>query len=393
MAKKRNTQTAEDIAARQRSQQHTARVASSGGDEWSTVGGRGWSTMGTGQLGGYRTHTPGGTILAPRGETTSTSTGGGYGTPPTSAALPSDVGTGALAEPQPTGTEGSYQAITDMFQQAMDEANAANEARYQQGMGIYQNIADMFGPGSTYGAGQTAMLEQQKTQDVAKAQQHMAGSGLWNTTVAAAIPQAWEANVGMPGRLNIEDMRMGRYAGALEGMAGFVERRTDQGPDMGLFANLMAGASQGPGGYGSTATPSYGASTTQTGGAVSRPIPGGSGGSYTTYAGGGGAGGSGGGAGGVGFSPMAQETFDRGQADRAQQQQLQAAGGVIGPGSTLGGSVRSQAGAMQSLGRQGGTLGTATQQSYGNYAVAGRAPTAQVAQDTIHYGAGSSRRR
>ena len=265
-----------------------------------------------------------------------------------------------------------------MFTQAMNEANAANEARYQQGMGIYENIAGMFGPGSTYGQGQTAMLEQQKTQDVASAKQHMAGSGLWNTTVAAAIPQAWEANVGMPGRLNIEDMRMGRYAGALEGMAGFIERRTDQGPDMGLFANLMAGASQGPGGYGSTQMPSYGGGgATQTGAQPHIGASGGAGYNAPSAVTGGGPGpGAPGYTNPFGLKPLGQETLARGQADRTQRQALQAAGGVLGPGSQVMGSVRSQAGAMQSLGRQSTTQ-----------------PRAQIAQDVGHYGAGSSRRR
>lgn len=139
-----------------------------------------------------------------------------------------------------------YSKITGMFEESMAEANRANEARYQEGLGIHGQIADIYAPGGGFGAGHEAQLERTKTRDVASAQQQMVSSGLWGTTVAAAIPAAWEETVGQPSRLALQDVQMGRYGEALAGKAGFIERRSDVGPDMGLFAGLMQGAYAGP---------------------------------------------------------------------------------------------------------------------------------------------------
>ena len=185
-----------------------------------------------------------------------------YAPPTQQPTSPSPAQQPAYAPPptsQPTYNQQpafDFSGITGMFEQAMAEANEANEARYQQGLGLYGQIADIYAPGGSFGAGHEAQLERTKTRDVASAQQQMVSSGLWGTTVAAAIPSAWEETVGQPSRLALQDVQMGRYGEALAGQAGFMERRSDIGPDMGLFANLMQGASAGPmggGGYGGQA--------------------------------------------------------------------------------------------------------------------------------------------
>lgn len=172
----------------------------------------------------------------------------------------------------------NYQDLVNMFQTAMQEANQANIARYEQGLGIWESIVNQYAPGGGFGAGMEAQLERAKTRDVAAAQQQMVSSGLWNTTVAAALPKKWEEEIGTPGRLQIEDIRRQRYGESLAGQAGFIERRTDQPPSMELFANLMSGAYAGPAGYtgettggGAVTGQRYG--PTSTGGAkTARPI-------------------------------------------------------------------------------------------------------------------------
>lgn len=144
----------------------------------------------------------------------------------------------------------NFNDYTTRFQQQMDAANEANQARYDQGLGLWGQIGQQYAPGGSFGAGSLAQLEQQKIGDVAAAQQQMGSSGLWNTTVAAALPSAWEQQVGTPGRLGIEQARAGRYGEALAGQAGFIERAYDTGPDMGMFADLMRGGAAGPGGWG-----------------------------------------------------------------------------------------------------------------------------------------------
>ena len=207
-----------------------------------------------------------------------------------------------------------FSGITGMFEESMAEANRANEARYQQGLGLHGQIADIYAPGGSFGAGHEAQLERTKTRDVASAQQQMVSSGLWGTTVAAAIPAAWEETVGQPSRLALQDVQMGRYGEALAGQAGFMERRSDIGPDMGMFANLMQGASAGPmgygGGYGGQAGGYGGQAGGQAGGARYGTPPAG---------------------GGPAISPLHQGAVDAGALDPATAERWQESGGVLGP--------------------------------------------------------------
>jgi hypothetical protein len=135
--------------------------------------------------------------------------------------------------------------VSSQYQNAMDSANAANEARYAEGKGKYGQIEDIYKPGGSFGAGQLAQIDSQKQRDVASGMQSLVGSGMANTTVAASLPQAWEQNVGSQARLNLADTQAQRYAGALEGSAGFIERRTDQAPNMAQYADLTSQASMG----------------------------------------------------------------------------------------------------------------------------------------------------
>lgn len=133
------------------------------------------------------------------------------------------------------------------WQTAADKANAANEKRYEEAKGIYQGIAETYAPGGTFGQGALATFERQKTRDISSASQSLVDSGLYNTTVTAGLDKKYEEEVGNPFRLNLEDVRMQRYGEAQAGLAGLVERRTDQAPDPNLYANLQQGASSGGG--------------------------------------------------------------------------------------------------------------------------------------------------
>jgi len=125
------------------------------------------------------------------------------------------------------------------FETAQEKANAANEARYKEGLGKYQQVEGIYDPKGTFGAGQEAAINVQKQRDVAAGMQSLVGAGMGNTTIAASLPQAWESNVGSQARLNLADLRSERQAGAKVGTAGFIERRTDKAPDMGQYANLV----------------------------------------------------------------------------------------------------------------------------------------------------------
>ena len=131
------------------------------------------------------------------------------------------------------------------YKAAVEKANLANETRYQEGLGKFKTAEDIYAPGGSFGTGYLAQLEKQKVKDVASGTQSLVSSGLANTTVRAALPQAWESNVGEAARLNLADLQTTRYTGALANTADYMANKTEAIPDMTLYANLLQSASIG----------------------------------------------------------------------------------------------------------------------------------------------------
>lgn len=120
--------------------------------------------------------------------------------------------------------------------QEYEAARAANERRYTQAMSIYDEIIKRYQPGGTFGQAALGQLEKQKVRDVGTETQQMISSGLYGTTTTAGLPSKWEAEVGAPSRLRLEDIMMERLSQAQIGKAGFIERREDVYPDVGGYA-------------------------------------------------------------------------------------------------------------------------------------------------------------
>ncbi len=144
--------------------------------------------------------------------------------------------------------------MANAFTAAAAKATAANEERYSQGMGLWDEIIKRYQPGGGYGAGALASYERGKTGAVGAGMQQLVSSGLANTTVAATIGKKYEEEVGTPFKLQLQDVQSQRLSEAQAGKAGFIERRTDAYPDPGLAASLgsQVGYAQGmqAGGYG-----------------------------------------------------------------------------------------------------------------------------------------------
>ena len=140
----------------------------------------------------------------------------------------------------------SYQEIIANFQAKQDAANLANQKRYEEALALYGDIVEQYKPGGAFGSGFEAQLERQKTKTVAGQTQQLVSSGLYGTSVTAGLGQKFEEEVGMPARLKLEDIRMGRYAEAVGQKAGLIERREDVGPDYGMIAQLSAQAASRP---------------------------------------------------------------------------------------------------------------------------------------------------
>ena len=148
------------------------------------------------------------------------------------------------------GTGGTLQNLTAAFTAQANQAKAANLQRYNQAMAIYDEIINRYQPGGAFETSALSMLEGTKKRDVASGAQKLVSSGLYGTTRAAGLGTAWEQEVGAPSRLKLEDLMMERLSGAQLGKAGFMERREDEYPDPGMFAQLAGGLGEaGGGGY------------------------------------------------------------------------------------------------------------------------------------------------
>jgi len=135
--------------------------------------------------------------------------------------------------------EAQRSRLMSEYQRAFDEAKAANLKRYDEGMGIYDQVASLYTPGGQYGQGAMASYERGKTRSRASAYQGLVNAGMANLTKGTGFDKSYEEEVGTPFRLNLNDMRTGAYGGALKDKAGFIERREDSYPDSSMYVALM----------------------------------------------------------------------------------------------------------------------------------------------------------
>jgi hypothetical protein len=123
----------------------------------------------------------------------------------------------------------------------MAEANAANEARYQQGLSLLTGVRDR-GMGLI---GQTALSDAnaQLVRQNALAQQQAVSQGL---ATGSYLPNLQRGNVSDYNRavLAAREAQANWDLGATSNIAGFIERRTDQAQDQALLAQLTAAEAQ-----------------------------------------------------------------------------------------------------------------------------------------------------
>lgn len=188
------------------------------------------------------------------------------------------------ANPTATATTAGQAAqpnLYDQLQQFQNQANAANEARYQQGLGLLNaNRGQMLGTLDeqekammALAAGDTgAALSRERQalkQQQGLLQQDLAGRGLFPTTIGASLDRGLrddsrrrEEDIHERNRqaeLAMRQWLTGTRLNALQGTTGdtvnFIERRTDQGPDMGIWAQILAQARGQGGAAPATLTP------------------------------------------------------------------------------------------------------------------------------------------
>lgn len=135
-------------------------------------------------------------------------------------------GVTAGSAPKYISTGNPTQDYTDM----MNQANAANQLRYEQGLGLWDKIAGTYAPGGSYGQGALASYQRGMNQALSQAGQQMISSGMYGGSASAMLAPSYEQSVGNEFRLNLQDAQTRGYTGALQGAAGWIQGRNDIAP-------------------------------------------------------------------------------------------------------------------------------------------------------------------
>lgn len=188
------------------------------------------------------------------------------------------------------------QQLNQQYAQQLAAANQANEYRYQQGLGELAGLRTRsMDDIRSIGEQQAADIDQRFKESQADVDQDLRRRGLLGTTITSSTRRTMEeGRANAQGRLadQLARARIDADNASTGNLVNFIERRTDQGPDMSQLTQLQQGL--GASGYGGTAfaRPSvghYGPGTTGGGSYAppSRPSVGhygpgttGSGGSY-----------------------------------------------------------------------------------------------------------------
>jgi len=151
--------------------------------------------------------------------------------------------------------------IIRQLQEAQTAANAANEARYQQGLatltGGRQTLQNLYGQaGSLIGeVGKSAIedISRGAVRQGGQTRQDLITSGLANTTIAGAMARGVEEDRRRSMRQVEEDQarlrsglatqQAGAEMGAAGGIADFIASRSDVAPDMSIYSSLIQAAS------------------------------------------------------------------------------------------------------------------------------------------------------
>jgi len=123
---------------------------------------------------------------------------------------------------------GEYADVFKKLQKSWKAANTANETRYQGILDQYSNLGQ---------AGMTR-IGQQEQQAMASGTQDLASRGLGNTTIRGSMAR------GVASDAELARQQLGESVATQK--AGVMERRTDEGPDLAMFSNLLQNAANKP---------------------------------------------------------------------------------------------------------------------------------------------------
>ena len=130
--------------------------------------------------------------------------------------------------------------LTGQISAQSASARRANIERRKQIEGMYDKMMGMVGPGGAFEKRGLGEIERARTKGVGQETQQMISSGMYGTTTAAGVGRRWEADVGAPARLRLEDIMQQRQLGVMGQKAGFLERIEDVYPDYSALMQMLA---------------------------------------------------------------------------------------------------------------------------------------------------------
>lgn len=191
-----------------------------------------------------------------------------FGTPPTTvrsyttAAPPSYPGTSSYTPTTSVGGGSSinFQALLDRMQGLQTQANRAGNQRFKRLMGaVNRTYGRTLGPGGLYdqasqslsqlGGTESRRIADTQFQDTAKAQQDLISHGLGNTTIRSSVDRGIASDAERSRqdlmerlsaqRLGLLTQRAGAEAQAGEFKANSLLSKSTEGPDLGMYAQLI----------------------------------------------------------------------------------------------------------------------------------------------------------
>ena len=152
-------------------------------------------------------------------------------------------------------TTSSTGGLEKKFAKMSLEAKESNIKRQKKIEAIFDEIIARYKPGGTFGKSYLQQLGEQKVRDIGAGTQSLISSGMYGTTTTAGLPGKWEAEVGAPARLKLEDIQMERLSSAQLGKASFLERIEEPYPDYNALMQASAAkAGSSGGGRGSSSS-------------------------------------------------------------------------------------------------------------------------------------------
>lgn len=189
--------------------------------------------------------------------------------PATGAPTTPASGSGGFANYNSSMTASSGLGGAADYNAKYQEARNANLERYAEGKGELSSLRDR-SMGYLEGAGQQEQADIRQSGDAAKAAsgQKLQGLGLAGTTIGQTTNSGIdrETNDSLS-RSNerINQQKLGTDAATTNNLTGFIERRTDAYPDMGVYAQLAMSEAANRGGGGESTGGAYGGANPQTG--------------------------------------------------------------------------------------------------------------------------------